>query len=791
MRHRSFRLAAIAALFLGAAAAFIRVQPAHTITVFRKGASVIARRTPLFIRPITSDGTCRVATVGDAALHVSTPRITTRTGDELNLQVRVLYTPPGGVPAGWPAGDWCRSLETRIGRAAETWAAATTADAILADRRGIAHTAAEAIARDLAAAGVRTTDVKAPLDLPPGFERLRDVPQVSAKSHRTPPVIFIGLDGADWELLDTYIADGSMPVLQRLMKEGASGSLLTEHPPLSPLVWTTMFTGTGPLEHQILDFTRFNPATHEREPITSDERRVPAIWNMVSDAGKRVAVFGVWATYAAEPVHGLLVSDRLFTFLYTEKEVPPGAVFPPARAAWARTRLADAERSVDKTRLRDYLPWLSDEDYAAAETSDNPYAQPASALRRILVETEVYRRLSSDVLRAGALPDLTILYLQGTDTIGHVFAPYAPPRQPSIAPADFDRYNAVPRHYFREIDTLLGEYASLAERSGAVLVIASDHGFRWREGRPAELSSFAAASAAKWHRNEGLFLIRGPGITATQGHTARAGVRQLCATLASLTGIPMPEGIDTHPLPGVVPSRATLDYRPFFQRAEAPPVTRSSRASSEDIAKLRALGYIGSTEAPRSQSPAAAGDTKTAGAYNNAGLILREQKRTGEAIAAFEKAMATDPHYASAKWNLSETLFAAQQQLDRADALLVDAVREGLPEGEKYVVGRAIQYQRGGHAERTTRLLDVAIEVRASDPELHLFRGRYRMDRGDCAGALTDFNVAAEAKPDALTFASRGLAQMCLGDAASARASFERSLQLDPNQPMLRQYVQR
>jgi tetratricopeptide (TPR) repeat protein len=791
MTRRLFRLAAIAALLLGTAAVFVRVQPPQTITLFRNGSSVVSRRMLLFIRPLTSEGACRASTMGDAALHVSTSVVRTRTGDELDLPIRVLYRPPAAVPNGWPAGDWCASLEARIARAATTWAAGTSADAILADRRAIAHAASEAIARDLASAGVLTTDVKVRVDLPAGFERLRSIPQIAARSHRTAPVIFIGLDGADWELLDTYIANGSMPVLQRLVKEGTSGALVTEHPPLSPLVWTTMFTGTGPLDHQILDFTRFNPVTHEREPITSDERRVPAIWNMVSDAGKRVAVFGVWATYAAEPVHGLLVSDRLFTFLYTEKDVPPGAVFPPARGTWARARLAEAERAVDKTRLRDYLPWLTDEEYAAAEKSDNPYARPASALRRILVETEVYRRLSSDVLREGALPDLTILYLQGTDTIGHVFAPYAPPRQPSIAPADFDRYNAVPLHYFHEIDALLGEYAALAQRSGAILVIASDHGFRWREGRPAELSSFAAASAAKWHRNEGIFLVRGPGIAASQGHTARAGVRQLCATLASLTGVPMPQGIDTHPLPGVAPSRDELDYKPFFQRAPAPPSTAGSKASSEEIAKLRALGYIGSTEAPRPQTAVAAGETKTAGAYNNAGLILREQKRTAEAIAAFEKAIAIDPGYASAKWNLSETLLAGRQQLDRADTLLLDAVREGLPEGEKYVIGRAIQYQRSGDTARATRLLDGAIAMRASDAELHLFRGRYRMDRGDCTGALADFNIATETRPDALAFASRGLAQMCLGDSASARASFERSLQLDPNQPMLQQYLQR
>ena len=141
----------------------------------------------------------------------------------------------------------------------------------------------------------------------------------------TPPaprVIFVGLDGADWQLLDRFIADGSMPNLAALVREGDRGVLLTQHPPLSPLVWTTMMTGASPLEHRVLDFTRFHPSTHQREPITSDERAVPALWNMVSSAGRHADVYGLWATYPAEIVNGVVVSDRLFSFQY-DAEPPP------------------------------------------------------------------------------------------------------------------------------------------------------------------------------------------------------------------------------------------------------------------------------------------------------------------------------------------------------------------------------------------------------------------------------------------------------------------------------------
>ncbi len=154
-------------------------------------------------------------------------------------------------------------------------------------------------------------------------------PEIARAVRQARPVLFVGLDGADWELLDDYVASGVMPHLAALAREGRTGVLSTLHPPLSPLVWTTMMTGTSPLEHGILDFTRRHPETGALEPITSGERLVPAIWNMATGGGRSVAVFGLWATWPAEPVRGLLVADRFSSFTSRDREPPPGSVYPP------------------------------------------------------------------------------------------------------------------------------------------------------------------------------------------------------------------------------------------------------------------------------------------------------------------------------------------------------------------------------------------------------------------------------------------------------------------------------
>jgi Flp pilus assembly protein TadD len=777
---------AVAAL----AAIFVRVQAAGCAMVFRRTDSVVVRSQRIFLRPLfTGIRCCTKVSDGRLEFDQSVTAISA-TADEVPLHVRFTYDVPATLPADWPAGDWCGSLLARVAAGAVRSSRTETAETLLSDRRAAGDRIGAGIERELKVAGVRADAVSARVDLPPGFERLRSVPELAKRSHATKPVIFIGLDGADWQLLDEYILNGSMPNLGRLIATGAGGVLETDYPPLSPLVWTTMMTGVGPLDHAILDFTRFNPFTRDKEPITSDERRAPAVWNMLTSAGKRSAVFGLWATYAAEPVHGLNVSDRLFTFLYADTQEPAGVVWPPSRQRLSEHTLSDAEHNVDVRWMREYLPSLTDDEFAALSKRDNPYGDPAAALRRILVETEVYDRLAMGYLRGlAALPDLTIIYLQGTDTIGHVFAPFAPPRQPQVSQSDYDRYSGVPARYFGDIDRLLGRYAELADRNGAILMIASDHGFYWREGRPTQISSTATATAAKWHRKQGIYVIQGAGISAAPGHPLLGSVRQICATLLALTGMPsLPNS--PPPLAGAPRAYPPFDYGPVFVRAASPPPPSTKRAASEEIAKLKALGYIGSGESTRAAN--GTNDTKTAGAFNNEGLILRNEHRIDEAIAAFERALALDPRYASAMWNESETLFNAGRDLDRADALLVGALQNGMADAVGFVITRSITYEKQRRGDRSLRLLNAAVGVKTNEPELRMFRGRYRMDAHDCSGALEDFRAAEDGRPnDPLTYASAALAQMCLGDDTAARASIERSLQLDPNQPMLQKMLQR
>src|SRR5262249_36901627 len=68
------------------------------------------------------------------------------------------------------------------------------------------------------------------------------------------PLLVVGLDGADWEVIRPLIREGRLPHLARLVGEGTSGTLLSEPPLLSPIIWTTLATGRPPTEHGITSF---------------------------------------------------------------------------------------------------------------------------------------------------------------------------------------------------------------------------------------------------------------------------------------------------------------------------------------------------------------------------------------------------------------------------------------------------------------------------------------------------------------------------------------------------------
>src|SRR5436305_36923 len=107
-------LAAAAAIVVAALASFVRFQPPGQTTFFRADRSLVVRGTPVYLRPLTTAGQCRVAGINGHFAFDGNAIGVTATGDEFPLHVRFSYSPPASLPSDWPAGDWCASLATSV-----------------------------------------------------------------------------------------------------------------------------------------------------------------------------------------------------------------------------------------------------------------------------------------------------------------------------------------------------------------------------------------------------------------------------------------------------------------------------------------------------------------------------------------------------------------------------------------------------------------------------------------------------------------------------------------------------
>jgi predicted AlkP superfamily phosphohydrolase/phosphomutase len=126
-------------------------------------------------------------------------------------------------------------------------------------------------------------------------------------------VLFIGLDGATFDLLDPLMNKGLMPRLKGFIGEGVRGLLETSIPPITPTAWVSWMTGKNPGKHGIFEFLlrRKDSGALPDMPVSSRARDGLAFWDILGLMGKRAIVTNVPCTYPPNIANGVMVSDFL------------------------------------------------------------------------------------------------------------------------------------------------------------------------------------------------------------------------------------------------------------------------------------------------------------------------------------------------------------------------------------------------------------------------------------------------------------------------------------------------
>jgi predicted AlkP superfamily phosphohydrolase/phosphomutase/Flp pilus assembly protein TadD len=621
-----------------------------------------------------------------------------------------------------------------------------------------------------------------------------EVPARAAKpaprAARAPRVIVVGWDGADWSLLDPLLASGRLPHLKALLEKGAQARLETYRPRASPLLWTTMATGLTPPEHGVVDFQEYDVATASSLPVSGRSRTGPAIWNVASAEGLTSGVVGWWATWPAEAVKGFFVSDRASPVLFDPATLSqsPGLTWPPELADGVRL-LGRREGSPSYEDVARFLH-VSRASFDAAVAAGRDLDDAVTGFRKILGSTRVYARTALDLYDRNH-PDLLMLYLEGTDEIGHVLGKYNPPLLPGVDRDEFEKYKDAVALFYAECDRILGELAARAEMDGATLMLVSDHGFKWGPDRPVLVSSVRAETAYLWHEPWGVFVLAGPG-AAHAKERRTVSVFDVAPILCRLLGLPpdvrmkgrVPAGLLAAGAPAA--KQAVAWDRTF--KVERAALTRNlaaeKRAGEEFAKKLVSLGYLSGSSA---QAPVAAGSgtgdvRMTPYGVANIGVFYAESGRVKEAVPWFEKAVAADPKAPTLRTNLADA-WEKLGRMDAADAEALKALELGGEDANDLFLARVVKRMESGNVPAAIALLEKATrQLHPARPQLMDALGRLYFDGRRCTEAQRVFEELSVTTPqDAGSWIMLARTRRCTGDASGARAALDRAARLGGN----------
>lgn len=328
------------------------------------------------------------------------------------------------------------------------------------------------------------------------------------------PLLILGWDGAEWSEIHRYCKKGWMPHFNQLLKSGSQASIASLQPMLSPLLWTSIATGKRAHDHGVLGFVE--NTLEGPKAISSYQRQVPAIWNILSEAGLICQVLNWWPSNPAEEILGDFISNLAFVNPDLE-----GQCFPEEWQEELKSH-AQADHELDYQSLQAFFPSLSAEEMQ----HDEVVAKAAKIINRTRHQFDLALKLLDHKA------DCRLFYFEALDQLQHLGAPF-------YGDSNSPYKNLIPAAY-RWHDAMLG--ALLNKMEGHNIILLSDHGFKLSAERPEQLPDIPAAPALE-HNPYGVFVAAGPDVNT---NTSINGLSLLDIAPIVLHHFHLPQGQDMH-----------------------------------------------------------------------------------------------------------------------------------------------------------------------------------------------------------------------------------------------------
>lgn len=393
-------------------------------------------------------------------------------------------------------------------------------------------------------------------------------------------VVLVGLDGADWRVIQPMMEEGQLPAFAGTVRNGSTADLATLHHSNSAVIWASIYTGDAPDRHGVLDFYRI------RFPGLASAGIFPLHRIFFKELADLVSPLG-WTREV--PV------DR-----FSLKSSPP--LWEIADRAGISIGVTDAY-FYSFPALRPSRPdsWFFS--YGFDEYSAHPsqylelFAQPRNvalfrSLRPILAggDFKWQSGVLMKMLAERPQPRFVNLYSHQPDSDQHWYWKWYQPDHFFGAGAKLaENRDRIPGVY-RDFDAFL---ARLLARLGpeTVVIVASDHGHS-----PTIVDRLYSQH---FHGPPGILLMQGGPVK--RGKVLEgAGIYDIYPTVLYLLGLPVPKDAEGKVLlealdPGFVqahPVRTVPSYRGLGLSPGLTQGRRDESMNEREIEKLRSLGYI-------------------------------------------------------------------------------------------------------------------------------------------------------------------------------------------------------
>ena len=405
-------------------------------------------------------------------------------------------------------------------------------------------------------------------------------------------VIVLGFDGADWDFIDPLIAEGHLPNFKLLKEKGAWARLKSMKPTLSAVIWTTIATGKRMEKHGIVDWL-YLQKKGIKVPYNSSERREPAIWEILSEAGKSSAVINWYVSYPPDHINGIVISDaaRGIIFMKNKTFALRDSVYPPKFFDIVRESVEwNYWKVLKETRIPDYLKMARD---MGKDPSNHPVIKDFKPF--LLMEKLVYN-MGEKVWNRGKF-DFFALYFRWPDVVTHFIGMFLPPElatrglkemkekhrlEPKLRKELDEKTAELLLPVYSWLDLILGEYIKRMDED-TYLIVLSDHGFDFGpQGYNHELPDWMAPPL-------GILAVLGPEVK--KGYQIKnASVFDIAPTILYLYNLPIGKGMDGKPLLDAFRFSRKIKYRKYFRKKFVK--KHLKELDRKTLKELHSLGYI-------------------------------------------------------------------------------------------------------------------------------------------------------------------------------------------------------